>query len=81
MIYSFDEIMSEHEFHAPNEMAGYLLHGGLDREGKYISPRTRKRWTAVNQWAENLTNQGHPLLDCSVEILKYGNYPNFDQAK
>ena len=38
MIYSFDEIMSEHEFHAPNEMAGYLLHGGLDREGKYISP-------------------------------------------
>ena len=81
MIYSFDEIMSEHQFHAPNEMAGYLLHGGLDREGKYISPRTRKRWTAVNQWAENLTNQGHPLLDCSVEILKYGNYPNFDQAK
>ena len=41
MIYSFDEIMSEHEFLAPNEMAGYLLHGGLDREGKYISPRTK----------------------------------------
>ncbi len=81
MIYSFDEIMSEHEFHAPNEMAGYVLHGGLDQEGKYISPRTKMRWTAVNKWSEKLTNQGHPLLDCSVEILKYGNYPNFDQAK
>ena len=57
MIYSFDEIMSEHQFHAPNEMAGYLLHGGLDKEGKYISPRTGMRWTAVNQWSENLTNQ------------------------
>jgi len=81
MIYTFEEIMSEHEYSSANEMAGYLLHGGLDQEGKYISPRTKIRWDAINQWGKNLTEQGHPLLDCSVQILKYGNYPNFDQAK
>ena len=81
MIYNFEEIMSEHEYAQANEMAGYLLHGGLDSEGNYISPRTKKRWDAIKEWSNNLTGQGHPLLDCSVQILKYGNYPNFDQAK
>ena len=81
MKYTFEEIMSEHEYAQSNEMAGYLLHGGLDNEGNYISPRTKKRWDAINEWSNNLTGQGHPLLDCSVQILKYGNYPNFDQAK
>ena len=81
MKYTFEEIMSEHEYDQANEMAGYLLHGGLDSEGNYISPRTKKRWEAINEWSNNLTAQGHPLLDCSVQILKYGNYPNFDQAK
>ena len=81
MKYTFEEIMSEHEYAQANEMAGYLLHGGLDSEGNYISPRTKKRWDAINEWSNILTGQGHPLLDCSVQILKYGNYPNFDQAK
>ena len=81
MIYTFEEIMSEHEYSSTNEMAGYLLHGGLDQEGNYISPRTKVRWEAIDQWSKKLTEKGHPLLDCSVEILKYGNYPNFDQAK
>ena len=81
MIYTLEEIMSEHDYSSANKMAGYLLHGGLDQEGKYISPRTKVRWEAINQWNQNLTEQGHPLLDCSVEILKYGNYPNFNQAK
>ena len=42
MKYTFEEIMSEHEYAQANEMAGYLLHGGLDSEGNYISPRTKK---------------------------------------
>ncbi len=36
MKYTFEEIMSEHEYAQANEMAGYLLHGGLDSEGNYI---------------------------------------------
>ncbi|MBK49432.1 MAG: hypothetical protein CL768_00115 [Chloroflexi bacterium] len=81
MIYTFEEIMSEHNYASPNEMAGYTLHGGLDGEGNYISPRTWNRWDAINEWSNHLISKGHPLLDCSVEILKYGNYPNFNQAK
>ena len=49
MKYTFEEIMSEHEYAQANEMAGYLLHGGLDSEGNYISPRTKKRWDAINE--------------------------------
>ena len=30
MIYTKEEILSNHDFAQPNEMAGYLLHGGLD---------------------------------------------------
>ena len=81
MIYTFEEIMADHEYGSAHEMAGYLLHGGLDKAGKYISPRTKNRWDAINQWTHNLTTQGHILLDCSVQILKHGNYPNFEQAK
>lgn len=81
MIYTFEEIMSEHEYSSANEMAGYLLHGGLDENGTYISPRSKHRWEAINGWGDNLQKQGHPLLDCTVQILKYGNYPNFEQAK
>jgi len=81
MIYTYEEIMREHEYSSANEMGGYLLHGGLDENGTYISPRTKIRWEAINGWADNLQKQGHPLLDSSVKLLKYGNYPNFEQAK
>ena len=63
MRYTKEEILSEHNYAKPNSMAGYELHGGLDAEGNYISPRTYKRWEAVNTWATNLENQDHELLD------------------
>ncbi|MDG2061587.1 MAG: hypothetical protein P8J93_07215 [SAR86 cluster bacterium] len=81
MIYKLDEIMSEHEYASPNEMAGYILHGGLDKNGNYISPRTLKRWEAVKSWKSNLLEQGYELIDGSTDLLKYGNYPNISQAK
>tara|TARA_B100000427_G_scaffold41516_1_gene30178 strand:- start:4338 stop:5369 length:1032 start_codon:yes stop_codon:yes gene_type:complete len=81
MKYTKEQILSEHSFAKPNIMAGYELHGGLDVDGNYISPRTLKRWEAVNVWTKNLENQGHQLLDCSVEILKHDNFPNLRQAE
>ena len=41
MKYTFEEIMSEHEYAQANEMAGYLLHGGLDSCLLYTSPSPR----------------------------------------
>jgi len=81
MKYSLEDIMSEHDYAHPNEMCGYLLHGGLDKEGQYVSPRTLKRWEAVESWTEKLLGQGHKLIDGSTDLLKYGNYPNIPQAK
>jgi len=81
MKYTKEEILSEHDYAQPNRMAGYELHGGLDSDGKYISPRTFKRWEAVNTWTRNLEQKGHKTLDCSVEILKHDNFPNLDQAE
>ena len=81
MIYTKEEILSNHDFAQPNEMAGYLLHGGLDEDGEYISPRTRVRWKAVDQWTKILSDRGHELLDCSVDILKHDNFPSLNQAK
>ena len=81
MIYTKEEILSDHDYAQPNEMAGYLLHGGLNEEGDYISPRTRIRWKAVNEWIQILNDRGHELLDCSVEILKHDNFPSLNQAK
>ena len=57
MIYTYEEIMREHEYSSANEMGGYLLHGGLDENGTYISPRTKIRWEAINGWADNLQKQ------------------------
>ena len=57
MIYTKEEILSNHDFAQPNEMAGYLLHGGLNEEGEYISPRTRIRWKAVDQWTKILNDR------------------------
>ena len=81
MKYNIEQIMSEHEYVHPNEMGGYLLHGGLDKDGKYISPRTLIRWEAVESWKSTLLEQGHSLIDGSTDLLKYGNYPNIAQAK
>ncbi len=81
MIYTTEEILKDHDYHSPNEMAGYLLHGGLDGKGNYISPRTLVRWQAVNEWTEILNSKGEQLLDSSVEILSHENFPTIEQAK
>ena len=49
MKYTKEEILSEHNYAQPNSMAGYKLHGGLDSHENYISPRTFKRWDAINE--------------------------------
>jgi len=81
MIYTTEEILSEHEYESPNRMAGYLLHGGLDREGNYITPRTKIRWQAINEWTDALNKRGCELLDSSVDILAHDNFPTMNQAK
>jgi len=81
VIYSRDEIMAEHPYAERQTEAGYMLHGGFDAKGTYISPRTLLRWTAVEAWQARLKERGHPIIDASTRLLKRAAYPGIDQQK
>jgi hypothetical protein len=79
--YSRDELIASHPFAGPHEAAGYALHGGLDADGTYVSPRVLRRWPAVNAWSAALTARGYPLLDAGTSLLESANFPNVDQQR
>lgn len=79
--YSREEILTEHDYAAPHEAAGYRLHGGLDAAGHYIPPRTKNRWPAVRAWEAKLAERGFPLLDADTDLLHVGPYPTFEQQR
>lgn len=81
LVYSEAELLAEHPYARPQIEAGYRLHGGFDPAGRYISPRTLKRWPAVRAWQETLERRGFPLIDASTRLLRRGNYPSFEQQK
>lgn len=81
LVYSQEELMADHPYAKRQEDAGYLMHGGFDEAGTYISPRTLHRWPAVKAWQGALKEKGVPLIDASVELLKHGNFPNVEQQK
>lgn len=76
-----DEIMADHAYAQPQVEAGYLLHGGFDAAGAYISPRTLNRWPAVEAWQKQLTSRGAPIIDATTRLLKRGPYPTVEQQK
>ena len=48
LLYTKEEIEADHDYQTPHIEAGHRLHGGLDRHGNYISPRTKNRWPAIH---------------------------------
>ena len=81
LVYSRKELFANHDYVRPQVEAGYLLHGGFDAEGCYLSPRTKGRWPAVKAWSEALEARGWPLIDATTRLLSRGAYPNFKQQK
>jgi hypothetical protein len=81
LVYSRDELLAQHAYARPLEVAGYRLHGGFDREGDYVPPRTLNRWPAVRAWQRQLEARGWPLLDADRSLLRAGPYPSFAQQK
>ncbi len=51
--FSFDEILSEHDYERPLVVDGVRCHGGFVG-GRYISPRTRVRPDAIAAWQSRL---------------------------
>ena len=79
LIYSRDEIESEHAYSVAHRVCGRNLHGGFSADGNYVSPRTLVRWSAVKAWHKSLADQGKPILEATTELLSEPNFPNADQ--
>jgi hypothetical protein len=81
LVYSEAELLQEHDYAAPHVAAGYRLHGGLDDQGRYVSPRSRVRPAAVRAWQEQLRSEGHDLLEADPSLFTAGSYPGLEQTR
>lgn len=75
------ELLETHAVVEPLFAGGVKCHGGFDEDGQYVSPRTKNRWTAIENWkAEHAKNFGTELLDIGLDRWP-AHYPNVAQAK
>ena len=79
--YSTEEILADHPYARPNMFGERQLHGGYDADGVYRSPRTLKRWPAIQAWQANFAKAGGELIDASTRIMRAPHYPNLAQMK
>ncbi|HZN15729.1 MAG TPA: hypothetical protein VFB78_15785 [Acidimicrobiales bacterium] len=76
-----DELLTTHPVAEPLIAGGVKCHGGFDDDGAYVSPRTKNRWPAIENWqAQREADFGTPLLDIDLSAWP-ANYPNVAQAK
>ncbi|HSG89668.1 MAG TPA: hypothetical protein VLA56_10685 [Pseudomonadales bacterium] len=74
-------LIAEHAYPREHREAGLRLHGGLDLDGTYISPRTLHRWPAVRAWQAALAARGWPLIEADTELLSVPQFPNEAQQR
>jgi len=81
LVYTRDELMADDPYVREHREVGYLLHGGFDEAGTYISPKTLNRWPAIRAWQKALQGKGWDLVEATGDLLHRGNYPNLAQQK
>ncbi len=81
LVYTEQEIMSDHDYAKKHEVGGHRLHGGFDAEGNYISPRMLVREPAIEAWTEALRKRGGDILQVDPAVQNMPRYPNYDQMK
>ncbi len=81
LVYTEQEIMSDHAYAKMHEVGGHRLHGGFDADGNYISPRTLVREPAVEAWTEALRARGGDILAVDPKVQDLPRYPNYEQMK
>ena len=79
LIYTREEIEEEREYATPHIECGVKLHGGFSEDGTYVSPRTRNRWQAINNWQQHLKDRGFELVEATTDLLTEPNFPNIAQ--
>ena len=79
LTYTREEIEEEPAYATPHIECGVKLHGGFSQDGTYISPRTRNRWQAINNWQQQLKDRGVELVEATTNLLTEPNFPNIAQ--
>lgn len=79
LVYTKAELEADHAYATPHIECGLKLHGGFNEHGKYLSPRTRFRWDAINAWMRQLEARGAPIVEATTQLLTEPNYPTVEQ--
>jgi hypothetical protein len=79
--FTAEELLEDHAMVEPLRVGGVRCHGGFDDQGRYLSPRTKNRWPAIEAWEEQRRGQfATPILDVPLETWPE-NFPNVAQSK
>lgn len=76
-----DELYTEHDYAAVQEVDGQRLHGGFDAEGNYVPPRSKGRAEAIRVWTEELRGRGGELFEADSSLLSGARMPNVAQQR
>lgn len=79
LVYTQKELEAESDYAVPHIECGLKLHGGFSKDGTYVSPRTKHRWTAVNAWHDQLKQKKVPIVEATTALLTEPNFPNTAQ--
>lgn len=75
-----DELLLTDAITAPLIVAGRRCHGGFDRDGRYVSPRSKVRTPAIAAWQEAHQAAGGTLLEAPIDEWPEP-YPNIAQTR
>jgi hypothetical protein len=79
--FTAEELLADHAIAEPLLVGGVRCHGGFDDQGRYVSPRTKNRWPAIEAWEEQRRDQfATPILDVPLETWPE-SFPNVAQSK
>lgn len=81
LVFSREELLSDHDYARPHEAGGHRLHGGFDAGGGYLPPRSKGRARAVANWSAALRQRGGDLLDADSSLLSGPRVPNVSQQR
>ena len=79
--YTRDELMADHDYAAPQVVAGRRMHGGFLADGTYQPPRTKVRGPAIEVWTEALRARGGAPFAADASLLDGVRLPNIEQQR
>lgn len=81
LVWSEEELFSEHDYAEPHVVEGLRLHGGFLHDGTYQPPRSLGRGAALDAWTAALRARGGELLDADSSLLAGRRIPNLEQHR